>query len=83
MAEIESYLMAVVNQRGIAELSSLVRPALHEFLEQPSSLEMRFAPETPVSLIAFSVASNMNPAGLISLLGVTVAANEPPRPDTP
>ena len=83
VAEIESYLMAVVNQRGIAELSSLVRPALHEFLEQPSSLEMRFAPETPVSLIAFSVASNMNPAGLISLLGVTVAANEPPRPDTP
>lgn len=83
VAEIERYLMAVVDQRGIAELSSLVRPALHEFLEQPSSLEMRFAPETPVSLIAFSVASNMNPAGLISLLGLTVAANEPPRPDAP
>lgn len=83
LADVENAVMTEIESLDIPPLTALVRPALRTFLAEPSSLEARIDPSAPVTFISLTAAAMVNKAGLVPLLGLTVAANEPPRPDTP
>ncbi len=60
---------------GVPELDAIVVPAVNAFLDDPKSLEVVVAPETSTTLITLMGAA-ANPAGLITMLGLTVTANQ-------
>jgi len=78
-AQLVEGLKAMVPQMiagvGIPELVDLVAPAVSTFLDDPKSLEVDVAPDSPTSLLVLMGAAQ-NPASLITLLGVSVTANE-------
>ena len=50
--------------------------AVAEFMRDPKSLTISFAPTQPVPLLHFAAIEQTPPQELISIFGVTVAANE-------
>jgi len=80
IAQIEAAIMEPLEALDIAPLTALIRPALREFLEEPSSLTLWLRPEVPTSLVSLQVAAMVNKAGLIPLLGIGVTANQPRSP---
>ena len=72
---IKPMVPAMVGQAGIPALTELVVPAANAFLDDPQSFEVKVAPPSPTSFLVLAAAA-ANPAGLISALGLTVAANQ-------
>lgn len=81
LAEAEQAGMAVMETLDVPGLAALVRPALHAFLADPSSLEARIDPPAPVTLISLMFAATAAKTAIVPLLGPTVTANGPPPPD--
>lgn len=79
-AQLEQFIMADIDALAIPPLAALVRQALRTFLAEPYSLEIRLDPPAPVTFISLSAAAMIDKAGFMPLLGLTVTANEPPRP---
>lgn len=72
---IKPMVPAIVNQAGIPALTELVVPQVNAFLDDPQNFEVSLAPPSPTSFLVIAAAA-ANPAGLISALGLTVAANQ-------
>ncbi len=78
-AQLVEGLKAMVPQMiagiGIPELVDLLSPPVSTFLDDPQSLEVDVAPASPTNLLVLMGAA-ANPGSLITMLGVTVTANE-------
>jgi hypothetical protein len=61
---------------GVAALNDVVVAPVSAFLDNPQSLEIAVAPASPTTLLVLTAAA-ANPAGLLSMLGLTVTANQP------
>lgn len=72
---LKSMVPAMVGEAGIPALTDLVVPQVNAFLDEPQSFEVKVAPPSPTSLLVLAAAA-ANPAGLITALGLTVAANQ-------
>ena len=59
----------------VPALADIVTNPVSEFLDNPQSLEIAVAPATPTTLLVLTAAA-ANPAGLLSMLGLTVTANK-------
>ena len=60
---------------GVPALADLVVGPVSAFLDNPQSLDIAVAPASPTTLLVLTAAA-ANPAGLLSMLGLEVTANE-------
>ena len=60
---------------GVPALADLVTAPVSAFLDDPQSLEIAVQPASPATLLVLTAAA-ANPAGLLSMLGLTVTANQ-------
>ncbi|WP_127751886.1 hypothetical protein [Devosia sp. 1566] len=60
---------------GVPALADLVTGPVSAFLDDPQSLEIAVQPASPTTLLVLTAAA-ANPAGLLSMLGLAVTANE-------
>lgn len=72
---IKPMVPAMIGQAGVPALTELVVPQVNAFLDDPQSFEIAVAPPSPTSFLVLAAAA-ANPAGLITALGLTVAANQ-------
>jgi hypothetical protein len=72
---LKAMLPDTINQMGIPALAELIVAPASAFLDDPQSLELRIAPASPTSLLVL-MAGAANPAGLIKVLNLTLAANQ-------
>ncbi|HUH76190.1 MAG TPA: hypothetical protein VLZ53_02380 [Devosia sp.] len=72
---LQAMLPETINQMGIPALAELIVAPASAFLDDPQSLELRIAPASPTSLLVL-MAGAANPAGLIKVLNLTLAANQ-------
>jgi hypothetical protein len=80
---VEQSVMTEIEALDILPVAEMVRPALRAFLGEPASLEARLDPPAPVTFTSLTAATMINKAGIVPMLGFTVTANEPPRPNAP
>jgi hypothetical protein len=71
---IKPLVPAMVGQAGVPALTDMVVPQVNAFLDNPQSFEVTVAPPSPTSFLVLA-AAGANPAGLITALGLTIAAN--------
>ena len=72
---LKAMLPDTISQMGIPALAELIVAPASAFLDDPQSLELRIAPASPTSLLVL-MAGAANPAGLIKVLNLTLAANQ-------
>ncbi len=72
---IKPLVPAMVGQAGVPALTDMVVPQVNAFLDNPQSFEVKVAPPSPTSFLVLA-AAGANPAGLITALGLTIAANQ-------
>ena len=76
VAGLKAMLPGLVGQAGIPALTDMVVPEANNFLDDPQSFEIALKPANPTTLLVLSAAA-ANPAGLISAIGLKIAANQP------
>jgi hypothetical protein len=72
---LKAMLPETINQMGIPALADLIVAPASTFLDDPQSLELKVAPSSPTSLLVL-MAGAANPAGLLKVLNLTLAANQ-------
>jgi hypothetical protein len=75
VGSLKAMLPETINQMGIPALADLIVAPASTFLDDPQSLELKVAPSSPTSLLVL-MAGAANPAGLIKVLNLTLAANQ-------
>lgn len=81
VSAVEDAIMTQVEAFDLPAVTVMVRPTLRAFLAEPSSLEVRIDPPTPVTVMSVTAATMLDKAGIVRLLGLTIDANNPPRAD--
>jgi hypothetical protein len=72
---LKSTLPQMLAGTGVPALADLVTAPVSAFLDDPQSLEIAVQPASPATLLVLTAAA-ANPAGLLSMLGLTVTANQ-------
>ncbi|ODT79463.1 MAG: hypothetical protein ABS76_19965 [Pelagibacterium sp. SCN 64-44] len=72
---LKAMVPAMVGEAGIPALTDLVVPEVNAFLDDPQSFLVAVQPPSPTSFLVLAAAA-ANPASLITVLGLTVAANQ-------